>query len=49
MIAFVRGTAVDMTENSVIVEAGGIGYEIYMTGTDLSQIHMGEEVNSSFL
>ena len=44
MIAFVRGTAVDMTENSVIVEAGGIGYEIYMTGTDLSRIHMGEEV-----
>ena len=44
MIAFVRGTAVDMTEHSVIVEAGGIGYEIYMTGTDLSQIHMGEEV-----
>lgn len=44
MIAFVRGTAVDMTENSVIVEAGGIGYEIYMTGTELSQIHMGEEV-----
>ena len=44
MIAFVGGTAVDMTENSVIVEAGGIGYEIYMTGTDLSQIHMGEEV-----
>ena len=44
MIAFVRGTAVDMTENSVIVEAGGIGYEIYMTGTDLSQIHMREEV-----
>ena len=44
MIAFVRGTAVDMTENSVIVEAGGIGYEIYMTGTDLLQIHMGEEV-----
>lgn len=25
MIAFVRGTAVDMTENSVIVEAGGSG------------------------
>ena len=22
----------DMTENSVIVETGGIGYEIYMTG-----------------
>ena len=40
MIAFVHGTAVDMTENSVIVEAGGIGYDIYMTGTDLSNIHM---------
>ena len=44
MIAFVHGTAVDMTENSVIVEAGGIGYDIYMTGTDLSNIHMGDEV-----
>ena len=44
MIAFVHGMAVDMTESSVVVEAGGIGYEIYMTGTDLSQIHMGEEV-----
>ena len=45
MIAFVRGTAADMTETSVIVEtAGGIGYEIYMTGTDLGRIHMGEQV-----
>ena len=31
MIAFVHGMAVDMTESSVVVEAGGIGYEIYMT------------------
>ena len=44
MIEFVRGTSVDMTENSVIVETGGIGYEIYMTGTHHSQDHMGEEV-----
>ena len=44
MIAFVRGIATDMTENSVIVETGGIGYEIYMTGEGLSQLHMGEEV-----
>ena len=36
MIAFVHGMAVDMTESSVVVEAGGIGYEIYMTGADLS-------------
>ena len=39
MIAFVHGMAVDMTESSVVVEAGGIGYEIYMTGVDLSEIH----------
>lgn len=44
MIAFVRGIAADMTENSVIVETGGIGYEIYMTGEGLSQLHMGEKV-----
>ena len=30
MIAFVHGMAVDMTESSVVVEAGGIGYEIYI-------------------
>ena len=29
MIAFVRGTAVDMTTNSFIVEAGGIGYRAF--------------------
>ena len=44
MIAFIRGTVVDMTANSVITEAGGIGYKIYMTGSDLSQIRMGEEI-----
>ena len=44
MIAFVRGIAADMTENSVIVETGGIGYEIYMTGESLSQLPMGEKV-----
>ena len=38
MIAFVRGTAVDMTENSVIVETGGIGYEIY---TEIDALYPG--------
>ena len=32
MIAFIHGMAVDMTESSVVVEAGGIGYEIYTRG-----------------
>ena len=45
MIAFVHGMAVDMTESSVVVEAGGIGYEIYMTGADVCVIRMGEDVN----
>ena len=44
MIAFVHGIAAEMTENSVIVETGGIGYEIYMTGESLSQLPMGEKV-----
>ena len=49
MIAFVHGMAVDMTESSVVVEAGGIGYEIYMTGADLSEIRMGEDVKVRYL
>lgn len=44
MISFVRGKAVDMTEASVIVETGGIGFEIFMTGNALSRISLGEEV-----
>lgn len=44
MISFIRGTAVDMTEASIIVEAGNIGYEIFMTGNDLGKIHMGTEL-----
>lgn len=44
MISFIRGVSADMTESAVILEAGSIGYEIFMTGSDLSQMHVGEEV-----
>lgn len=44
MISFVKGRAVDMTETSVIVETGGIGFEILMTSGDLSRVTMGEEI-----
>lgn len=44
MISFIRGRAADMTETSVILEAGNIGYEIFMTGNALSRIHIGEEL-----
>ena len=44
MISFIRGTAADMTESTVILDTGSIGYEIFMTGTALGQIHIGEEL-----
>ena len=45
MIAFIRGTVADLTENSVILEAGNIGYEIYMTGSAMGRsLYMGMEV-----
>lgn len=46
MIAFVRGVVADITETSVIVEAGNIGYEIFMTGNAMGQsiLRIGEEV-----
>lgn len=37
MISFIRGQVVDSTETSVIVEAGGIGYEIFMTGASIKK------------
>lgn len=43
MISFIRGRASDMTETSLVVEASGVGYEIYMTTPDLQRIQIGEE------
>lgn len=45
MISFIRGIVADVTETSVIVEAGNIGYEIFMTGTAMEHvIRTGQEV-----
>lgn len=44
MISFIRGLVSDMTESSAIIENNGIGYEIFMTGTDLDRVRMGEEL-----
>lgn len=38
MISFIRGTVVEETESSVILEAGHIGYEIYMTGNSMEKL-----------
>ena len=43
MLAYIKGTAEDMRESSVILENNGIGYEIFMTGRALSQITIGKE------
>ena len=43
MISFVKGKVADISENSLVVENGGIGYEIYMTGQDLRKARVGEE------
>ena len=37
MISFIRGYVADSTESSVILETGGIGYEIFMTGTAIER------------
>lgn len=44
MISYVRGHVADITEGSVVVETGNIGFEIFMTGSALSQLHIGENV-----
>lgn len=37
MISFIRGYVADSTESSVILQTGGIGYEIFMTGTAIEK------------
>lgn len=37
MISFIRGHVADSTETSIILETGGIGYEIFMTGASIEQ------------
>lgn len=45
MISFVRGKIAEITEHSVILDTGNMGYEIYMTGTALDHLsHTGDTV-----
>ncbi len=45
MISFIRGRVAEVTEVSVILEAGNIGYEIFMTGSSIERLgRMGQEV-----
>ncbi len=44
MYAYISGTIDYVTENAVVVDNHGIGYEIMMSGSDLSILHSGDEV-----
>ncbi len=45
MIGYIKGTVDSIFEDRVLVENNGIGYEIYVPGSDLSVMpHSGEEV-----
>ena len=44
MIAYIRGTVTDLTETSAVLEANGIGYEIYLPANNMDRLHTGEEV-----
>ena len=45
MIGFVRGTIDSVSENYVLLENNGIGYEIFVPASELEQLpHAGEEV-----
>lgn len=45
MYAYIKGILADLTEESIVVEAGGIGYNIYTTGHTFDYLpSVGEEV-----
>ena len=44
MYAYISGRVDYLTDGAAIVDNGGIGYEIMMSGRDLSAIHPGDEV-----
>lgn len=45
MYSYIRGTLADVEENLVVIEAGGVGYNIYTTGQTLDYLpSIGEEL-----
>lgn len=43
MIAFIQGTVFKRKEDSVIIEANGIGYLVFMSGRDIAEIESNQE------
>ena len=44
MISYIKGRLLEVYEDSVIVENGGIGYQIQVPVSALTEFSMGEEV-----
>ena len=44
MYAYISGNVDYLTENSVVIDNNGIGYEIMMSGSDLMVLHAGDDV-----
>ena len=44
MIAYIRGIVTEKNINTVVVECGGIGYDIFATGRDIDKLSKGSEV-----
>ena len=45
MIAFVKGIVAAVTEETVIVDVNGIGYELYSSGSVLRTAQTGERIS----
>lgn len=43
MIASIEGKIIDKTTDTVVVEAGGLGYEVFTTTHDLGTLRVGDE------
>jgi holliday junction DNA helicase RuvA len=44
MYAYIKGELADIEEDSLVIEAGGIGYRIYAAGSTLAQVSLGQEL-----
>ena len=44
MIAYIKGIVTEKNINTVVVECGGIGYDIFATGRDIDKLSKGGEV-----
>ena len=40
MISYIRGELAAVEEDRIIVEAGGIGYRIFMSGTSMGRLRL---------